>query len=113
MTKLVPIPNAKPGEIQVKADDKPEKLTALRITREVRESAYLSLRILGNVEWMVEVGKKSPADFLRFLQSILVKDPDDGAAGVNIIVQQIVMAPTPTRGVGGSPVVGDVEVLGG
>src|SRR4029450_9066991 len=111
---LKPRKGAKPGELQVEAVvDKPVKLTRQYISREISEMFYLSLRMQKGVELFNEYRQKDLRGYMQFAQNLILRDPEDQAAGVTIVVQQYISNPTPTPGVGASPVQGDVEVVDG
>lgn len=111
MTKLVPIPGAKPGQLQMKVDERPIRLTRKYISQEISEMAYLSLRKQKGVELFDKFAECDLRGYMQFMQNLILRDADEGVAGLTIVVQQIVSQPTPTKGVGGSPVLGDVQVV--
>lgn len=86
--------------------EKPVKVTAATISKDLRLMGMASLNFLGGVKYLVAVAKSEPGAYLSFLSKCLVRDDESAAAGLNVVVQQLVVAADakPVPGVLNSPI---------
>lgn len=89
---------------------KPPRVTAATISKDLRLMAMTSLNFLGGVKYLVAVAKKEPNAYLQFVSKCLVRDDESAAAGLNVVVQQLIVGADakPVAGVLNSPIAAHV-----
>lgn len=86
--------------------EKPVRVTAASISKDLRLMGMASLNFLGGVKYLVAVAKSEPGAYLAFLSKCLVRDDESAAAGLNVTVQQLIVGADakPVPGVLNSPI---------
>src|SRR4051794_21116835 len=81
-------------------------VTAASISRDLRLMASTSLNFVGGVQYLNKIAKTNPSAYLQFIARCLIKDDESNVAGVQVIVQQLVIGSgaQPVPGVWNSPI---------